>query len=386
MPILLFCNMRFQFHKKFQLNSKSFNNSMDLLEFTKNFSSDTFSFLSEFLSVSETISVQTSGSTGKPKLIVVKKEFMINSALATGEFFDLKENTTALLCMNPSFIAGKMMLVRAMVLGWQLDIVPPSSNPLKTLEKHYDFCAMVPMQVYHSFDNLNRIKKIIIGGGVVSKELEIKLQTIKTEVFATYGMTETITHIAVRRVNFFSSLREGTTKQSHYKILPNINISKDNRGCLVIDAPKVSSNTIVTNDLVDLISDKEFQWLGRFDNIINSGGIKLIPEQIEEKLAEIISDRFFVAGIDDTVLGEKLVLIVEKGSKIQRFKGSEMLKTQHVILNEVKNLNSLSKYEIPKEIYFLEKFVETDTKKIQRKKTLDLINLFGSFGVKTTSP
>ena len=352
MPILLFCRMQFSIHKKFQLNKTSFDNTKDLLEFAENSSSLIFSFLSDFLSDSEFITVQTSGSTGMPKPIEIKKEFMINSALATGEFFDLKENTSALLCMNPSFIAGKMMLVRAMVLGWRLDIVLPSSNPLKGVEKQYDFCAMVPMQVFHSFDSLDKIKKLIVGGGAVSKEWERKLQTIQTEVFATYGMTETITHVAVKRLN-------GKSEKS-YTVLSNVNISKDSRGCLVIDAPKVSNNTVITNDLVDLISDSKFQWLGRFDNIINSGGVKLIPEQIEKKLVEIISDRFFVAGIKDEVLGEKLILVVES---IQNSK----FKIQDI------KLKSLSKYETPKEIYFVEKFIETDTKKIQRKMTLDLI-------------
>ncbi len=365
MPILLFCRMPFSIHRKFQLNNTSFDNTKDLLEFAESFSSSVFSFLSGFLSDSEMIIVQSSGSTGKPKLIDIKKEFMINSALATGEFFNLKENTTALLCMNPSFIAGKMMLVRAMVLGWKLDIVSPSSNPLKGVEKQYDFCAMVPMQVYHSFDNLYKIKKLIVGGGVIPTALEYKLQTIKTEIFATYGMTETITHIAAKKVNNYQNVSLSAVERSFYKTLPNVKVSKDKRGCLVIDAPKVSVNAVVTNDLVELISNIEFQWLGRFDNVINSGGIKLIPEQIEEKLAEIISDRFFVASIPDEILGEKLVLIVES-LKVEKLKS--------VILDEVKTL-SLSKYETPKEIYFVEKFVETDTKKIQREMTLKLIAL-----------
>ncbi|PHR69256.1 MAG: O-succinylbenzoic acid--CoA ligase [Lutibacter sp.] len=376
--------MQFSIHKNFQLNGKHFgrkdfcHSALDAESKSKLKidSPQLFSFLSDFLSDSETVNVQTSGSTGKPKLIEIKKEFMINSALATGEFFDLKENTTALLCMNPKFIAGKMMLVRAMVLGWQLDVVPPSSNPLNGVEKVYDFCAMVPMQVHHSLDELYKIKKLIIGGGAVSKELDTKLQTIKTEVFATYGMTETITHIAVKKLNNFQDVTLNGIERSFYETLPNITISKDNRGCLVIDAPKVSSNIVVTNDLVELISDTQFQWLGRFDNIINSGGIKLIPEQIEEKLAEIISERFFVTGIKDAVLGEKLILIVEKGSKelkVRNVISTSLYDQKSVILNEVKNLKSLTKYEMPKEIYFVEKFVETDTKKIQRKMTLDLI-------------
>lgn len=370
MPILLFCSMQFSIHKKFQLNDVSFLTKEGLLDYSKSISELIFSFLSDFLSSSETISVQTSGSTGKPKLIDIQTEFMVNSALATGKFFDLKENTTALLCMNPNFIAGKMMLVRAMTLGWKLDVVAPSLNPLEKINKTYDFCALVPLQVHHSLDELHKIKKLIVGGGAISKELETRLQTVKTEVFATYGMTETITHIAVKRVNGEKLKRNSrqyipssVVKRYFYKTLPNIKISKDNRDCLIIDASKVAKNKVVTNDLIDLISDTEFQWLGRYDNIINSGGVKLIPEQIEQKLANIIEQRFFVVGIKDAVLGEKLVLVVEgKG-----------LSKQSIILNEVQHLSSLSKYEVPKEIYFADKFVETDTKKIQRKKTLELL-------------
>ena len=353
--------------------------------------------------------MQTSGSTGTPKIIEIKKEFMINSALATGAYFDLHENTSALLCMNPDFIAGKMMLVRALVLGWKLDVVTPSLNPLKELEKTYDFSAMVPLQVSNSLSDLHKIKKLIIGGGVISNELESKLQSIKTECFATYGMTETVSHIATRKLNNYSSLRGGTTKQSvlgneiateqaprkdmvkdgenvissgveksHYCTLPKISISTDQRNCLVINAPKISENQIITNDIVELISDSEFKWLGRFDNIINSGGVKLIPEQIEEKLSKIIEQRFFVAGIPDELLGEKLVLVVEmqsnKVSEEQSVISSRAEKSQIKNLKaEISNLITLSKYETPKEIYFLDKFIETSTKKIQRKKTLDLL-------------
>jgi O-succinylbenzoic acid--CoA ligase len=179
-------------------------------------------------------------------MIEIKKEFMINSAKATGGFFDLNENTTALMCLNPEYIAGKMMLVRALVLGWELDIVSPSSNPLKNIEKVYDFSAMVPFQVFNSIDNLHKIKKLIVGGGVVSKDLESKLKSLKTEVFATYGMTETVTHIAIKKINSVSS------KSEDYVLLENVRITKDNRNCLVIDAPKFSDCVVVTNDIVNI--------------------------------------------------------------------------------------------------------------------------------------
>ncbi len=351
MPILLICKMQFSIHKNFQLNGFSFLNKEELLDYSKSISKPIFAFLSEFLSDVIIVEVQTSGSTGVPKIVEIKKEFFINSAIATGEFFNLKENTTALMCLNPEYIAGKMMLVRALVLGWKLDVVSPSSNPLSNIEKVYDFSAMVPLQVFSSMDCLHKIKKLIIGGGVVSKGLESKLESLTTEVFATYGMTETVTHIAVKKLNGMAK------KGENYFLLENVKITKDERNCLVIDAPNVSDTKIVTNDIVTIISDTEFQWLGRVDSIINSGGVKLIPEQIEQKLSKIISQRFFISSLTDDMLGEKVVLIIE---------GEE----ENIDFSSV---DSLSKYEIPKEVFFLPKFIETETKKIHRKKTLELL-------------
>jgi O-succinylbenzoic acid--CoA ligase len=186
--------------------------------------------------------------------------------------------------------------------------------------------------------------------------LQEKLQTVSTVVFATYGMTETITHIAAKKLNHVASLQGEMTKQSFYQTLPNITIYKDDRNCLVIDAPKVTENILFTNDVVQLISDRQFEWLGRFDNVINSGGIKLHPEKIEEKFTEIIVNRFFVAGMPDEKLGEKLVLIVEGNAQEINYESIE-----------------LSKFEVPKEIYFVKNFAATDSGKIQRKKTLKKI-------------
>lgn len=344
-------------HKNFQLNERSFSSVDELLVFSKTISDAVFLFLSDWFSTEDFVKVTTSGSTGKPTVIELKKEFMKNSALSTGDFFDLQENTTALLCLPAEYIAGKMMLVRALVLGWHLDVVKPTSDPLEGIKKHYDFSAMVPMQLQNSVEELHRIETLIVGGGAVTKEVEAQLQSLKTEVFATYGMTETITHIAVRKLNNFRDAE--LVSSSHYKILSNIAITQDERNCLVIDAPEISDTQISTNDVVALISNTEFDWLGRFDTVINSGGVKLHPEQIEEKLSVLISQRFFVAGVSDSLLGEKLILLIEG---IQ----------ENDVLEKVKHLKTLSKFEIPKEIYFIKKFIETETKKIQRKKTLAL--------------
>jgi O-succinylbenzoic acid--CoA ligase len=361
-------------HKNFKLNGFSFSSVDELFAYTKDLHDEIHQFLESWFSVDQNITVQTSGSTGAPKLILLKKEFFVNSAKATGNYFNLKEHTTALLCLPTKYIAGKLMLIRAITLGWELDVIESNSNPLEKVNKRYDFSAMVPLQLENSLLKLHFIKKLIVGGGLVSKELEHKIKHVSTAIFATYGMTETVTHIAVRQLNKHFPLQVRVKKQSFsdneisslkyaninafYQILPGVTIYKDKRNCLVIDAPKVSDEIIFTNDVVQLISDNKFKWLGRFDNVINSGGIKLHPEKIEEKLSSIITNRFFVTGIPDEKLGEKLVLIIEGKKQVINYKTL-----------------GFSKLEIPKVVYFLEQFVETKTKKIQRKKTLDLLKL-----------
>lgn len=346
-----------RFHNNFKINGVTFSSVDELLSYSANLSISIKEFLIQWFSKNDFLEVKTSGTTGKPKIIRLKKEFMINSAIATGNYLDLPQKTTALLCMSTDFIAGKMMLVRALVLGWELDIVMPNSNPLKKLDKTYNFSAMVPLQVQNSLTEIYKIQKLIVGGGVVSKELEKQMQLIPTEVFATFGMTETITHIALKRLNHFGGKTLSEVDNSFYKCLPNVTIKQDNRSCLVIKAFKVSDNEIITNDVVEIISDNEFKWLGRIDNVINSGGIKLHPEVIEKKLSQLISQRFFITGVPDKVLGEKMILIIEGVKTVLHIKAS----------------TGLLKYETPKEIYYVNRFIETKSGKIQRDKTLDLI-------------
>ncbi len=316
-------------------------------------------FLLNWLNSESSIKVNTSGSTGIPKEISLEKQYMVNSAIATGHFFNLKETYKALLCLPTDFIAGKMMLVRAIVLGLEIDCISPDSNPLENIKKSYDFCAMVPLQVQNSLIKLDCIKTLLVGGAPMSLDLKNKVQDKSTLIFETYGMTETITHIAAKKVNNFI---DGDLAFSHnFKLLPGVTIAKDNRDCLVIKAPKVSKETIVTNDIVNIISETEFEWLGRYDSVINSGGIKLIPEQIEAKLADIISNRFFVAGIPDENLGQRLVLLIEGVIDIDK------------IHQKIKDLTTLKRFEIPKEIYCINSFLETKNGKIQRKKTVALL-------------
>lgn len=300
-------------------------------------------FLLDWFDSKPYLEVQTSGTTGTPKLIQIDKQAMVNSALATGDFFDLSPGNRALHCLPVKYIAGKMMLIRAMILGLDLDFVAPSSHPLENNENKYDFVAMVPLQAKHSLKELKYVKKMIVGGAKMSKSLEHALAKLPTEVYETYGMTETITHIAAKKIG-----------DKFFTVLPNVTVSYDDRNCLVIHAPKIAEEVIVTNDLVELVNENQFVFLGRIDNVINSGGIKLIPEQIEDKLSGKIDSRFYVIGKPDVDLGEKLVLVIE-GEK-------------HELSPELFDI--LDKYEKPKEILFVPKFKETATGKILRKESL----------------
>ena len=300
-------------------------------------------FLLDWFDNSPTIEMQTSGTTGAPKIIKVEKLAMINSALATGDFFDLHPGHKVLHCLPAKYVAGKMMFVRGFVLGLDMDFVAPGSHPMQNNDSRYDFTAMVPLQAQNSLDELSRVKKIIIGGVKINKNLSSALKKMPVQAYETYGMTETITHIAAKKIG-----------EKAFTVLPGVTISYDDKKCLVIHAPRISDEVIVTNDLVELVNENQFVFLGRVDNVINSGGVKLIPEIIEEKLSHHIGPRFFVIGRPDEALGEKLVLVVE-GDK-QEFAADVF--------------DNLERFEKPKEILFVPKFNETGSGKIMRKDTL----------------
>lgn len=301
-------------------------------------------FILDWFDESHEIILKTSGTTGKPKEITVVKQAMVNSALATGDFFGLHPKDKALCCLPVNFVAGKMMLVRAFILGLDIDFTEANAAPLKNLDKEYDFVAMTPMQTENSLDKLHLIRKLIIGGSKINHSLEEKLKKIPSEIYETYASTETLTHIAVRKIG-----------EEFFRLLPGISISLDPRGCLIINAPRISADKIITNDLVELKSENEFILLGRIDDVVNSGGIKLFPEKIEPQLADKIPYRFFLGGISDSVLGEKLVLIIE--SEKYDF--------------DITAFDTLDKYEKPKEIFFVPKFPETENGKIKKNEVLD---------------
>lgn len=347
-------------HKDFRLNGLSCSRDelkglgYDFIKEGEEYERAIGRFLLDWLDENEIVKALTSGSTGEPKFIELKKNHMVNSALATAEYFDLKPGYTGLLCLTADYIAAKMMLVRAMVTGFELDCVVPSLNPLEPLSKQYDFCAMVPLQLENSLDKIDQISTLIVGGAPIPPSLRKKAKNTKCQIFETYGMTETVTHVAVKKIS--------RDNESSFKALANISLNKDHRNCLLIDAPDISDTTIITNDIVELLSETEFLWLGRYDNVINSGGIKLFPEQIEAKLALVISERFFVAGLPDEQLGQKLVLILEGETDTD------------AVSQKIATHKSLEKFEVPKAIHLVPKFLETANGKIRRKEILRTIN------------
>jgi O-succinylbenzoic acid--CoA ligase len=325
------------------------------------FEKSTFSFLRDWLNGCEVFEIPTSGSTGTPKKISITRDQMKASASMTINALHLGNNDTVFVCLNTQFIAGKMMLVRALTGNMKIIAMEPSANPLKDLVQPFDFIALVPLQIRAILlspekNKLDYIKGILIGGAALDASLLKAIQSIKSPVFATYGMTETISHIALQDLHQQSV-------EPFYKTLPDVKIHVDERGCLVIRAPYLT-NEIQTNDLVTIHDDKHFSWLGRWDNIINTGGIKVIPEKVENDIRSLtvgtdINQNFFIASIHDERLGEKIILITE----------GPMSENWGKILTLHKQ--SFSRYETPKVFFSIEKFIFNKNNKIDRKATIN---------------
>lgn len=304
-------------------------------------------FIMDWMDKEDHINVKTSGSTGDPKIIQISKQAMVNSAIRTGDFFDVQIGDTALHCLPADFIAGKMMLVRAMILGLSLDLVQPTAQPMKDVYSSYDFVAMTPMQAHHSLGRLHQIKTLIIGGAPIYPELNEKLVSFHDNCYETYGMTETITHIAASKLS---------VPKKPFHALDGIHLEVDREGCLVVDAPDITDQLIHTNDLVEMHDEKTFTYLGRRDNVINSGGIKISPEVVEQKLAHHIRFPFFLFGIADEVLGQKLIMVVE-GNDDQ----SEEVEKQMAACE------TLDKFEVPKALYFVSGILRNNGKYLRAK-------------------
>ena len=271
-------------------------------------------FLEEWNNPSPYVHVQTSGSTGTPKPMLVEKQRMLNSARITCDFLGLREGDTALLCMSLDYIAGKMMVVRSIERGLKLITVEPSGHPLSTPHSPLSFAAMVPMQVYNTLqvaeecERLKQIRHLIIGGGAIDDALASALKTFPNHVWSTYGMTETLSHIALRRLN-------GPEASEWYTPFPSVKVSLNEDSCLVIDAPLVCATRLVTNDIAELSSgtvpNMKFRILGRKDNVICSGGIKIQIETVERQLRPHLQAPFLITKRPDAKFGEVAVLLTE---------------------------------------------------------------------------
>jgi o-succinylbenzoate---CoA ligase len=331
------------------------------------FIKDTLDFCREYESGQQNFIIRTSGSTGIPKEITVTGNQLRASALMTVKALKLNKGDHALVCLNTALIAGKMMLVRGIESEMKMTAIPPVSNPLVHFpdDIQFDFTAMVPYQLQTILEQtpeksrtLSRMKAIIVGGAPVSEILEEKLQVINAPVYSTYGMTETVSHIALRKLN-------GKDRSEIFTVLPGIEISADERKCLIIKGAVTSDKEIVTNDVVEIIEPGKFIWRGRADNVINSGGIKIHPEDLEKKIGSVfrqlnISNRFYIAGISDKSFGTIVALFIE----------GELAETTKEKFSGIMNKEFI-KYEIPKKIIITDRFQETSSGKIDRIKTTE---------------
>ncbi len=312
-------------------------------------------FVIDWLSEAGTIVARTSGSTGKPKKLELQKKYMAQSAAMTLDFFGLQPGDKALLCLPIKYIAAKMMVVRAFTGKLDLYCIEPKLYPISPWTPEIDFAAMTPSQVQKLLDTgegiafLQRIKTLLLGGAAIPEILEKKLQHLPVSVWHSYGMTETMSHIALRKVN-------EPDAEKVFTPLPGITIEKNSNGCLRITAPQLGIFGLETHDVVEIYSGNRFKVLGRSDFVINSGGVKLFPEQIERKLSEWIAVPYFIGAAKDAVLGEKPVLYIE----------SEPWPAEQITALEQKMREGLAKFEIPKEIRFVKTFQRTATGKVIR--------------------
>ncbi len=279
---------------------------------------------------------KSSGSTGDPKSFTLSREAMVRSARQTLRFFRLDQGGRALLALPVHYIAGKMMVVRALVGGLDLVVVEPSSRPLAGLSGPIDFAAMVPLQIEESLahdDPLKQITTLLIGGGELHPANREKLAMMELPwVFETFGMTETYTHFAVKRIN-------GPEPDPFFRVLEGVRVGTDPRGCLEVEVPGITEGPLHTNDLVE-IQDRGagFTWLGRFDNLINTGGIKIIPELLEEQIRQVIGTECLVIPEPDRKLGSRMVLLVE-------YEGSPPVDAWMDLLRD-----RLQKHELPRRV------------------------------------
>ncbi len=325
---------------------------------TERWEKNIFWLILEWLHPSNIMEVKTSGSTGKAKTILFTKNQMIASAQSTETYFGYSEKDAVLLALDMSYVAAKMMLVRAFVSSLDLYYVKPSSDPFKDrVFPRLAFVPLVPFQLKsifqyaESLQGLRTVSNVLVGGGAVDAELEQLIRQESNAYYASFGMAETLTHFAVKRLN-------GPDNDAAYQTLNGVRIKQDENDCLQILVPWISPDFITTRDIVEILDESSFRWKGRLDNLINSGGIKLSPEVIESKLAAYISPPYFIAALPDPMLGQKMVLFVEANAiKEEWYEAFEQ---------------ELEKYERPREIHLMPQFVYTTSNKINRGQSVRL--------------
>ncbi|MFQ5605879.1 MAG: AMP-binding protein [bacterium] len=346
------------------------------------FERQVLNFSGQWLSGEQTFHVRTSGSTGKPKNIALKRPQMISSARMTGRALDLAAADRALVCLPVTAIGGLMMLVRGFVLNLQMTIVTPTRNPFEEVRRlknigqpnppQFDFVALLPLQMHtivNAAENLiskiNGMKAILLGGAPVSPGLLNQIKKIKAPVYHTFGMTETASHIALRRLN-------GARASEYFQVLPEVEIDQDEKGCLTIRSPITNNRKLTTHDLIEMPSKTRFRWLGRLDNVINSGGVKVPAEKIERVIESILPEiaggklcgkAFFVCGTPDEKFGEVVTFV---------FEGMPLAEKSQKQLR--KGLSQkLPKFEIPRRFLSLEKFTYTANGKLHRSANCEQI-------------
>jgi O-succinylbenzoic acid--CoA ligase len=316
-----------------------------------------YEFIHLWLNKSRVIVQYSSGTTGRSKKIRLRKESMVRSAEITCRYFKLKRGQNAMLCLPVEYIAGKMMVVRSFVGQLNLQLTEPRSRPDIMGGEDIHFCAMVPMQVMNTFSSgtIPPIHKLIIGGAEITAELENLVIHVPVEIYATYGMAETCSHVAIRRIN-------GPRPQPCYQALPGVRLETDERNCLVIKAGFLPA-PVITNDQVEMEGTDRFRWIGRYDNLINSGGLKIVPEEVESVLTDKTGIACALISLPDEKTGQRLVVVVE------------MKKNPGVVPLILSELHKLLPVKIrPAEIAWIEKFPRNNVYKLDRRKLAEIVS------------
>jgi O-succinylbenzoic acid--CoA ligase len=356
-----------------EIAAYSFRNSIPI----NGYEAKTLELCRDWLNGVQEFSIQTSGSTGAPKVITLSRQQLEASATASIKALKMQSHDRALVVLNTETIGGLMLLVRGFMAKMHLTIIEPTSNPIAVLppDRSFEYASFVPLQLQEmllfsqeTIPFLNQMKGILVGGAPVSEKLLQQIQLIETPVYHTYGMTETVSHFALKRLN-------GTEASPYFKTMPGIEIGIDERGCLTIIGEVTKAEKITTNDVINLIDSETFEWLGRADFIINSGGVKIQAEKVEKTLELAleqmgISINSFISSLPDEKLGEKVIAILET-PKLDNLRETQL---------KEKLQQLLSRYEVPKQFFYLPDFQRTSSGKLDRKQTLKLAQAYIQHG------